>query len=256
MNSTRIFEVQVHSFLERSKELVCAQAEFGRLFEGFVSHAGSLGPLPSGKVLEWMRQCLAAASLHLSLLPKDQYCGWTLNLTSPRTNIFLAGDNSEFQITGRIHNQHVKTQTSNRLFIESCRPKHKATRGIVEFKGDDILQAFERYYASSIQLKARLFELEPNRFFLLQGLPRAEKNCLKNMALNEAQELAKQPLEPIEDRTYRFQCGCNKKKIMQILRSMFQKKPEDLFQGDKEVETQCPRCGRNWLINRLEFDRR
>lgn len=226
------------------------------MFDGYLTHAKSLGALPAESSLELMRMALAAASLQLALLPPGQFMAWTWNFARPALNLFLAGDNAEQQVTGRIFSSDVRTETSNRLYVETQRAKHALSRSMLDFEDNHVLRVVELYFERSVQVPTRLFELDRDEFLIVQGMPRADRDWIAGLTPDSAQAVAGAATETIEHRNYRFHCGCDPQKVLMVVRGMFAKKPEELFEGDDQVEVQCPRCGRSWVVTREEFNAR
>ena len=243
----------ISSYLDRGHNAVIAHGKISALFADYLQHASTLGKLPDENSLGIMQRTLACACLQLSLLPPDQFCAWTLHFVQPARNVFLAGDNSGFQITGRIFANNVKTQDTNRIYVETQRPKHEPTRSILDFEGQDILSIFELYFERSLQMKARLFAQNQDEYVLVQGLPRVDQTWLSALDIHSVLSLIP-TLEKIEKRHYRFFCGCNTQKILMVIRKMFASDPAELFGDQDQVEVQCPRCGRNWIVRRDEFE--
>jgi molecular chaperone Hsp33 len=209
---------------------------------------------PEGQAREMMRQAMAAATLHLARHPPEEFDAFTLNIKDPPLNVFLAGDNDGYHVTGRVFTSGVKTVESSRLFLESQRPRHEPQRSVVNVEGIDVLRIFEQFYARSVQVPSRLFELEPGRFALVQGMPRADRAWLEGMDTDEARALLAEELEPIEQRSYTFHCGCHPHRILQVVHAAYDGKADPLFLGDDRVEVQCPRCGRSWWLTREDFE--
>ena len=240
----------VWSALDRTVHAVFAGGNVAALYAGYCCHASSLGPLAHATALAVMRKALAGATLQLALLPPDQHCSWTFNFAEPRMNVFLAGDNATFRITGRIFETHVKTSGANRLYVETQRPKHEPARGVVDFEGLDVVEAFHEYYRRSLQMRAKLFELERDEYVLVQGLPIVDMDWFEALDASAVRAMVDGGLEPIEERTYRFECGCDIAKMIVAISDMFAGKLDDLFEGRDDVEVQCPRCGRYWTLER------
>jgi molecular chaperone Hsp33 len=201
-----------------------------------------------------MRKTLAGATLQLALLPPDQYCSWTFNIDELRLNLFVAGDNNEFQLTGRIYSENVKTSGTSRLFFESQRPKHKPAQSVVDFMGVDVVEAFREYYRRSLQTRATIFEVDEDDFILVQGLPNVDREWFEGLEAGAVRAWVDRGLEPIEQRTYTFACGCNIDRINNAVRSMFSGRIEELFDGQDTVDIQCPRCGRGWSLQRRDIE--
>jgi molecular chaperone Hsp33 len=246
--------VEVRSALDREREIVLARGRFDALFAGYREQAAGQGPLPGEVGLEVMRQAQAAAGLQLALLPPDQFVAWTINLADPPLNVFLAGDNNDFQLTGRVYSRDVATAERNRLFVETQRPRHQPGRSLLDFDGRDMLSAFEQYHRRSVQSATRLFEVAGGDFMIVQGLPRVDRDWLAGLDAAAAAAIEQAAGETIETRRYRWRCGCNSHKMLSVMRSMFGEQPGELFGDQPEVEVRCPRCGRRWLVARQEFE--
>lgn len=246
-------EVELACFLERTRDVVLAHGDFSQLSDAFSTHIKRFGSDDSDVTLEMATAGLAATSLHLACRPPDEFSAWTLNLDNPPLNLFFAGDNNEFKVTGRVFTRDVKTVGINRLFHESQRPKKKPTQSMVDVKGRDVLSMYEQFYLKSDQLKTRLFALPKQRFVFIQGLPRVDRDWMDALDLDSVAELIARELELVEERNYRFLCGCDLLKIVGILTSMFKDRVDELFQGEEQVEIHCPRCGRNWWVSLDEY---
>lgn len=247
---------ELHSYVDRVHHAVIARGQVGALFEqGYLEHARALGTLPDELAQDLMRKALTAAVLRLALLPPDQFCSWTYNLIEPALNIFVTGDNSDHEVTGRVYTDNVKTVDVNRLFIEMARPELEPARSVVDFEGTDIIGALHEYYRRGLQMRARIFELSNDDAVLIEGLPMVDQGWLEALDDEAVAALFEgDNLEKIEKRTYRFHCGCDAQRIAAVMRSLFSANLDELFQGDDEVEAQCPRCGRHWTLARADFD--
>lgn len=247
----------IRTFLHRKKDVVFARGNIEKLFNAYLLHAKSLGPLPEELGLEIMRKTLACATLQLALLPPDQFVAWTINLSQPRLNVFLAGDNNQFQITGRVYNENVKDTPINRLYVETQRPKHEPSRSMLDFHGLDILKTMEEYFIRSVQIPTRFFELAPDDFLMAQGMPRVDRAWMESLDKNSvSKHIEQNEMESIEERKYKFNCGCNAEKILSVLKGMFKNNPLDLFADAEKIDATCPRCGKKWVISKDEFNAR
>ena len=193
-------------------------------------------------------------ALHLALKPPDQFTAWTLNIKDPPLNFFLAGDNSGFNIVGRVFTEDVQTSAKSRLFVETQRPKREPGRSTVDVEGTDVLRIFEQYYVLSEQIPSRLFEVGPDDFVLVQGLPRVDRAWLDGLDTDAVRTHTDGGLELIEERTYTFRCGCDPLRILGVVRHIYKDRADDLFLGEEQVEVLCPRCGRRWWLAREDYE--
>ena len=57
-------------------------------------------------------------------------------------------------------------------------------------------------------------------------------------------------LSLLEQRFYRWECGCTQAKMFSVLASVMRSDPEGLFGSDPVVRISCPRCGARHTITR------
>ena len=55
---------------------------------------------------------------------------------------------------------------------------------------------------------------------------------------------------PLTHRVYRWHCGCNQKRMLQVLAPAFRSDAGRLFAGEEKIEIRCPRCGARHTITR------
>ncbi len=234
--------------------MIVAEGSFGPLFRAYTEHVRRWEVEPDGLAFTMMRQGLGAAALHLCFRPHDESVGFTLNVRKPPVNIFITGDGETSTVTGRAFTEGVRTAEVSRLFVESQRPGQEQSRSLVEVDGLDVLQIFEQYYARSEQSPARLFEITDERFVMIKSLPDSSPEWLAGLDRERAATLDG---DPLDERVFRFQCGCSPEKMISALHTIFGPDLDTetgLFRGDPGVEAFCPRCGSQWWIERADYD--
>lgn len=239
----------------RDHDAMLAVGDFGALFEAYHRHARRWDlPLdPLGLVM--MHQALAGACLQLAFRVVEETSAWTLNVGRPPLNLFVTGGSTDHTVTGRYFVDDVKTEADNRLFVQRSHPQREAARSVITVDGIDVLGVFEQYYRSSEQLAARLVELSTHEMAMVLALPGADAQWLESLDVAAVRALHANASEPIDGRTFRFDCGCDGDRIVTAMVQMFGADPDEVFQGDEGLEVQCPRCGARWWIDRELFDR-
>jgi len=247
-------EATVRRFLDRDNDLLVLVADFAPLFAAYLDHVRrwESDPDPLSRVL--MRQGLGAATLHLACRPPGETVGWTLNIHRPPTNVFLTGDSEERTVTGRFFTENVRPAERSRMYVQTSRGGGTPVLSTVDVDGHDVLEVFERYYRQSEQTPARFFEITEDEFAMLVGLPETDDAWLERLARDDAIAVARRDLHPLDERVYRFRCGCSPGKIHGVVRSLFPRGFDELFRGEDGVEVFCPRCGRRWWVERSELE--
>jgi molecular chaperone Hsp33 len=246
-------EVVIRRRFDRLHQAVLADGDFAAVFAAYNEHV-ERWELPLDPFLATlMRQGLAATALHLSARPHDETVGFTLNFKEPPTNLFITGDAAKNTFVGRAFEDGVATAESSRLYVQTFRPGQPVFQSLIDVEGLDVLAVFEQYYARSEQAPARFFELEGDRFLMVQTLPDADQDWLLSLDPARADEIDLSPDELLIHRNLRFQCGCSPARQLEMLRNIYKDNPGDLFKGDAGVETFCPRCGGRWWITEGEY---
>ena len=57
-------------------------------------------------------------------------------------------------------------------------------------------------------------------------------------------------LSLLEKRFYRWECGCNELRMMNVLRSPMLQDADALFGDEPIIRMSCPRCGARYMITR------
>ncbi len=246
-------EVIVRRQVDDTTACLVASGDFADLLAAWWRHVVLWEGEPDGLSSILMRQGLAAAVLHLSNRPRNETMAWTLNLKQPPTNLFLTGSALDGTITGRVFTVGVRTEESSRLFVQVVRPRGEPQTSRLDVSGFDVLEIFAQYFDRSEQSPARFFLLGQERFAAVFGLPGADSEWLQALGVEEARDLV-HSARTIEERRFRFECGCSPTRIVEVMRSIFAKDPSELFHDENRVEVFCPRCGRRWWVDREQFD--
>ena len=250
----KLGEATIRRLEDHENDLLIIRGDFANLFAAYLEHVRRWESDPDGLSQILMRQGLGAATMHLSCRPLGEMVGWTINIHKPPTNVFLTGDSTERTVTGRIYTENVKPSESSRMFVQMSRNAGPPRQSVVEVDGHDVLQIFEGYYGRSEQRPARFFEVTDTEFLMLLGMPRVDQKWLAELSRDEAIGLSEEDLQLLDEKTYRFQCGCSSEKMLDAVRVIFADKPDELFLGETGVEVFCPRCGHRWWLEREQFD--
>lgn len=54
----------------------------------------------------------------------------------------------------------------------------------------------------------------------------------------------------LEKRHYRWECGCNERRMMDILSAPMKQDADALFGDEPVIRMSCPRCGARYMITR------
>lgn len=242
---------EIRTYFVRNRNALVARGLFDELYVDYFLHIGEQKLHVEAEHAELFKRALAAFTLHMASRPWNDMSAWTIHFQKPFVNLFLTGDNETGSITGRVFTEDVKDTGSNLLYADSVRPDGKRRRSAVEFEGNDPLAGVEKFYAQSEQRPARFFQLAAEDFAMVEEHPDCDKAWFGALTTDAMSEIDKhETLALLEKRIYRWHCGCNQKRMMEVLLPVWKRDAEELFGGEQAIEMRCPRCGARHIITR------
>lgn len=236
----------------RHRNVLLVQADLGPLLVDYYLHLADhqLRPAPEHEVL--MKQAVVAFTLHSASRPRNEHFGWTIGLQEPRLNLFLAGDNEDCIVAGRLFTENVREAPRNVFFSEAMASRGaEKRRSVVDFEEADIFRAAEAFYAGSEQRLARFFDLGEDHYAFLLSHPDCDEAWLRSVGLEEVRGLSRtQTVARIERRLYRWHCGCKQSRILNALAPAARADLAGLFGDSELIHVQCPRCAASHAITR------
>lgn len=247
--------LEVRTYFVRNRNALLARAEFGELFVDYYLHLGANQMKVAPEHDAIFKRGLAAFTLHSASRPWSELTAWTLNFQEPLVNVFLTGDNGTGAVTGRVFDENVKVGPDNLFFADVVRGTQPKRRSAVTFEGSDPFRAAEMFYAQSEQRGARYFQLGEEEFAMLTEHPDCDLAWFKALTPEKIQTMEQdETLALMERRIYRWHCGCNQERMMEVLAPTMRQDPEALFAGDPKIEIRCPRCGARHAITRESLE--
>ena len=198
------------------------------------------------------KDALAAFVLHCASRPRNEHLAWTLSLQSPLVNLFLAGDNEDGLVTGRVFTENVKPPARNLLYCDLV-PRRGAERrrSVVNFDGTDALLAAQAFHAGSEQRPARFFYLGGDSYSMLVSHPDCDEAWFAEVNPVSVRTLAeRETLASLERRRCRWECGCSQRRMLGVLAQAARDDLAGLFGGEESIRVQCPRCAATHLVTR------
>jgi molecular chaperone Hsp33 len=243
--------LEVRTYFVRERNALVARADFGELFVDYYLHlsANQIKVAPEHDTM--FKRALAAFTLHSASRPWNELSAWTINFQQPLVNLFLTGDNGTGAVTGRVFDENVKEGPENLFFADVVRGTQPKRRSAVTFPGSDPIPAVEAFYSQSEQRGARYFQLGEEDFALVAEHPDCDLNWFRGLTPEKVGAIDKtETLVLLERRIYRWHCGCNQDRMMEVLTPTMKQDPEALFGDDPKLEIRCPRCGARHMITR------
>lgn len=243
--------LEVRTYYVRERNALIARADFGELFVDYYLHLSTNKIKVAPEHDAMFKRALAAFTLHCASRPWNEMTAWTINFQKPLVNLFLTGDNGTGAVTGRVFDENVKEGPENLFYADVVRGTQPKRRSAVTFTGADPLPAVEAFYQQSEQRAARYFQLGEEDFALVTEHPDCDLAWFNGLTPESMRSLDQhETLALMERRIYRWHCGCNQDRMMEVLTPTMKHDPEALFGGDPKLEIRCPRCGARHTITR------
>jgi molecular chaperone Hsp33 len=242
---------EIRTYFVRNRNALVARATFSELYVDYFLHAGEQKLRVEPSHAELFKRALAAFALHLASRPWNEMTAWTIHFQQPLLNLFLTGDNETGALTGRVFTEDVKEMQGNLFYADTVRPGQPKRRSAVAFEGDDPLAGVEKFHAQSEQRPARFFQLADEDFAMVAEHPDCDKAWFDALTTDAMRTLDQgETLALLERRIYRWHCGCNQQRMMEVLLPVMKRDAGGLFGGLDKIEMRCPRCGARHIITR------
>lgn len=244
---------KVESIFVRSRFALMIKAHFPPIYADYYLHRMEQ-KLEYPEVIDTaLKSLIAGFTLHLTARPWAESIAWTINLRAPRVNYFVTGGSVPEAVVGRVFLENVREPDRNFLYSQTRVPEAEPRLSTIEVDGKDPLAWIEQYYRQSEQRPARLFELEDENFVLIVAQPDCDLEWLESLDADKAAKiLDEEDCNPLENRRFRFHCGCSSERLLPTL-AMWQDKLEELFGDDPAITISCPRCAANQIVTREQL---
>jgi molecular chaperone Hsp33 len=244
--------LEVRTYFVRGRNALVARADFGDLYVDYYLHQGQHGYQHEPEHDQMLKEALAAITLHSASRPWNEASAWTIHFEDPLLNLFVTGDNRLGTVIGQLFTESVKEKGHNLFLSDVVRGHETARRSAVEFAATtDPFKAVERYYSQSEQRPARYFRHNIEDFVMVSAQPgcdldwfaRLDDEMIRNLDQTE-------DLSLLEQRRYRWECGCSQERMFAVLAPVMRSDPEGLFGEDELLRISCPRCGAKHTVTR------
>ncbi len=247
---------QTRSFLARDENVLVLVGNFDPIAAELELHALSNGLSYDAFVRQVLCDGLIALGMHLAARPVDEYVGWTVSVQEPAMNLFFTGSTQDEALAGRafLDEAEVRLRDHNLFVSQSRRPSAETHESFVEVDGIDVFGMVEHYYSQSEQRHGRFLTAEGRDVILLQSLPDSDVAWLQNVTREEIeQRLNESRLQFLAERHFHFRCGCDRGRMLGMLKAAYGPDSSALFESDETVELQCRRCGARLDVTETEY---
>lgn len=243
--------LEVRTYFVRERNALLARADFGELYVDYYLHQGQHGYQHAPPHDALLKETLAALTLHCASRPWNEAWAWTIHFSEPLINLFVTGDNRRGIIVGQIFTENVKEDGRNLFYADLVRERGESRRSAIQFSGTEPFGIVEQFYDRSEQRPARYFRFGAEDFVMVSAQPGCDLAWLHNLDEEKIRTVDEtETLSLLEQRTYRWSCGCSQDRMFSILAPIMRSDAAGLFGDEELIKISCPRCGARHTITR------
>lgn len=247
-------ETEIVSDYVRPRNCVRIIGHFKPILEGLDYHLLQNGHKVEREHLVLLRDLIVACALHHANKPMNEMTGWTVNLVTPRINVFTTGDTQNGIVCGRVFTENVKENDQARLHAQTTRPRFPMRESIVEVQGLDPFAWATAFYEKSEQLPVKFFRMGGDEYALVVAHTGYDEKWFAELTKEQVASLAKdEELGPLERRRYHFGCGCDVTIMRRIVREASGGDLDAFFEGEEQLRVVCPRCAAVFVVKREDM---
>jgi molecular chaperone Hsp33 len=244
-------DVTVGTWFVRERNALLARASFSEIYLEYYLHQGQHGYQHVPAHDQLIKDAIAALTLHCASRPWNETWAWTIHWHEPLLNLFVTGDNHHGTVVGQLFEENVKDDDRNLFVAVVARQNREPRKSATDFTGTDIFRIVEQFYTQSEQRPVRYFRCEEEEIVMISAQPGCDVEWLASLDPSAVRELDQlEALGPLEQRAYRWECGCTHERMLAVLVPLLRDDPDALFLGEPTLRMSCPRCGARHTITR------
>jgi hypothetical protein len=250
--SDKILLAHFHRYLWNSPNVLVIQGESKKIEEGRAAYNQRYGIRPSSPKHEaQLERLMAAVGLAAVSLADRESWGFSLTLGGSGAGFFCALE-PEGMVCGQVRPAEISMA---RAVIQRRKSDEPLRQSSYEPEGQDPVRAVQGYFEQSEQIATRISVTPDGRGALLQALPGSSLDFVASTSDDEVLELVEQKivageLQHLEEFLLFYECRCNDEMILDMLLSLPADKRAELWQDTEELEVECPRCGREFVLRK------
>ncbi len=243
--------LEVRAYFVRERNVLLTRAEFSPLYVDYYLHLAEHQIRPEARADGMLKELLAAVTLHAASRPRNETTAWTVHFEDPLLNLFASAAGQPGRIVGQQFAENVKPTGQNLIYSDIVRGADPVRRSVVNFEGTSPFRAAETLYDLSEQRLGRYFRHGVEDFVFATAQPDCDVSWLENLDDEGIRSIDRtEQLSILETRYYDWNCGCNQKRVLDLLTASAQGDFDDLFEDQDSLRISCPRCGGRYLITR------
>ncbi|MCP4675720.1 MAG: Hsp33 family molecular chaperone HslO [Deltaproteobacteria bacterium] len=209
-----------------------------------IKEGGSVDPA-------FFTRILTATGLAAVSLSERESWGWTFTLPGSSHGFFV-GVEPEGMICARIH----ETDTNRHVAVlQRQRPEEPLKESHFEVPDEDPAHLVERYFEGVDQIATRVAVDDSGLGVLVQAMPGGRFREVTDLQAPELIERIHQladrdEMKPLQEVLLFYECRCHDEMIIGMLSGLPEERQQELWGDLEELEVECPRCGRKYVVKK------
>lgn len=211
-----------------------------------------------------LKDLIACLAVHLTVRPSAESHAWTAHFVSSSPfSVFVTGELTQLEdarraegyITGNIITENIRHTDVNSLHAQRSAPDGTVYRSYIQSESAEAGAILERFYQQSEQLPLRIFlPRDSDKAFAFAALPDFDEAWFSSTALEGF--IPDTNAIHLRSCEFRFFCDCSPDKLMPFFNTLSDEELEELYGEDRELIISCPRCGRNFAVEKKDLEKR
>jgi molecular chaperone Hsp33 len=210
---------------------------------------------------EKLKTLLACFAIHLSARTARETHAWTAHIAEPNPySLFVTGNTGEIDdsgvakgfIVGHVLTENIRLAETHSLHAQVSN-RGKTYNSMVQCDSSEIASMVTQFYEQSEGYPIRLILSKTSDTALgLVALPEYDTEWCATVDIEELATSTTVERSFMRTCQFSFQCDCSPDKLLPFFRSMDIDSLEELYGEDTELHISCPRCGKQFSVNRSE----
>jgi len=211
---------------------------------------------------EKLKELITCFAIHLSARTATETHAWTVHLVADTPySLFVTGNTGAIDDSGIAHGfivaniltDHIRHTDVNSIHAQFTN-RGNTFNSHVQCDSNDIPRMVEQFYAQSEQYPLRIKISDNSDTAIgLVALPEFDEEWIQTVDLDSLVTSSDVPRSPMRTVHFAFSCDCSPDKLLPFFRSMSPEAVEELYGNDQELHITCPRCGKQFGVNRSEL---
>jgi redox-regulated HSP33 family molecular chaperone len=246
---------QYRKYLLEKQNLIIVSGKFPevKISKDLYEQRYNIKPLPENSELI-LNRIMGACALVASTLAEKESFGWSITLKDSPLGFFCAVE-PEGMICGKADSA---TAEKNAIYVQRQKKDGPLTQSHYTPDTKDPVQAVAQYFKYSDQLKTRIELDDDCSGILVQAMPGGNIDMVTDMNkqhfLTEMRNTINAgKVKPLQEFLIFYECRCNDEMILNMITALPDKERQKLWENQKSLTIECPRCRREYILQRRDL---